>query len=496
MDRNSATLPADVAPSDDSKTVVLIFPKTGIDLSGVSIFLPLSILSIASSLTDAGFSCVVIDMRVDSKWKRTLKEALLRAPLYVGISAMTGRQIHWGLKAANVVRRITPSIPIVWGGTHASVLPEETLGHGCADAVVVGRGEEHAIHIATLLAKSPTAVNGRIFRAPKAPTGIHPSNHRVDFERYPPHPYFTPVVRDIRGPSYATSRGCPHKCAYCYNKAVHGSAWTAEPSSVVLEHLTVLHALGAKGVVLFEDNFFVNQRRVEETACGLIERGLNLAIKADCRADYIARYSDDFLKLIRRAGFEMLYIGAESGSDRILESMNKGVDVQTLIVANRRLAEADIRPHYSFMAGLPGETVQDMRATVDLMIRLKTDHPGAYLSPVKAYVPYPGTDLYEVAVAAGFKPPKNLEEWSAYDWNNRPAPWLGRAEARYIEKMTYVTSGLDPSAMELAGLNHNRLASWGFLQFSKLCKKRCKLPTLGLIPEMPIVRFVKRHVSS
>lgn len=487
------------APSEpnSSREVVLVYPLTGIDVPGVSVFLPLSVLFIASSLLREGIPCRVIDMRVDSRWRESLGAAVRACPRYVGISAMTGKQIHWGLKAARLVRGIDPAVPLVWGGTHASVLPEETLRHDLVDTVVQGQGEGPALSIAKYLQDNTEPIIGRTFADPRPDSGVR-SGSILPFELgdLDTNPYLTPIVRDVRGLAHVTSRGCPHKCGYCYNKAVHGATWVADPAEAVVDHLDRLSHLGVSGVMLFEDNFFVNRSRVEAIAKGIIDRGLRLAIKADCRADYIARYSPDFLALIRRAGFELLYIGAESGSDRVLEMVQKGVDVSTVYWANRRLAEADIRPHYSFMAGLPGETVEDMRATVRMMVALKQEHPGAYLSPVKAYVPYPGTDLFQSALAAGFEPPDTLEGWSAYDWNNRPAPWLSREEARYVQKMTYVTAGLDPSIIELSGINQSRFATWGYLRFSRLCQKRSQKKNLGLIPELPIVTLVKRFISS
>ena len=167
-----------------------------------------------------------------------------------------------------------------------------------------------------------------------------------------------------------------------------------------------------------------NWLRVEKIARGIIDNKLKLAIKADCRADYIARYSEDFLALIRRAGFELLYIGAESGSDRILELVQKGVDVSTLHAANARLAAAGIRPHYSFMAGLPGETEADVEAIFDLCRRLSETRKdvdvkrGAIRAAVSWLVPRPHT-------AMQWEPMRDAE----YFWSVRRL--LGRLRRRW-----------------------------------------------------------------
>jgi radical SAM superfamily enzyme YgiQ (UPF0313 family) len=477
--------------------VVLVYPCTGIDVKGISIFLPMPVMFVANALDNAGFETTIIDQRVDSNWRATLIKEVKRRPLYVGISAMTGAQISWGRKAANVIRGASPDVPIVWGGTHASILPNETLEDDLVDAVVTGPGEEPAVDLAHSLAKGDRHLVGTVLSPKKKKSGIDKTKEAVsiwnslDLEKY-----VTPIVRNVRGLSHVTSRGCPHNCAYCYNRSVNDSSWSASPATTVVEELEQLAQYGHQGVLLFDDNFFVNRKRVETVAQMLIDKNLGLKIKADCRADYLVKYDDDFFELIKRAGFELLYIGAESGSDRVLEMINKEVTVEQLLRANQLLKKFKIRPHYSFMAGLPGETIDDMRQTVRLMLRLKEENETAYLSPIKGFVPYPGTRLFDTAVEAGFNCPTTLAAWSRFDWSSCDKPWLTKKQSRFVEKLTYVTSGIDTSLVELSGLDQNRFLHWNYRQFSKLCHKRCRKDHLGIIPELPIVRLVKRLMAS
>lgn len=476
--------------------VVLVYPLTGIDVPGVSVFLPLSIMTVGGALEANGFEVELLDMRTDPHWEKTLRTAVSNGPLYVGISAMTGRQIHFGLKAAEAVRKADATIPLVWGGIHAEVLPEETLADALVDVVAVGDGDTAAVDIARAIAGGEAeSVLGKVVLRHAGEGRSSLDQHPVDLTRLDTAPYITPIVHRATGLAHVTSRGCPHHCGYCYNQAVHGAKWRSDSAEAVLAHLEQIARLGIGGVIFFDDNFFVNRKRVERIARGIIERGLSFAIKADCRADYIVRYDIEFLRLIRSAGFQLLYIGAESGSDHMLEAIDKGEDVETTLKANRKLAEADIRPHYSFMCGLPGETVDDMRATISLMKQLKTEHPGAYLSPVKAYVPYPGTSLFEVAKRAGFAPPTSLAGWSEFDWNPTPRPWLSKSETRFVQKMVYATTALDPSVVELAGISQGPIATWGFQRFAALCRARCDKANLGLMPELPFIRLARRIVA-
>ena len=131
--------------------VILVYPRTLWDIKNVTTRLPLAVLYIGSLLQEQGFSVQVIDQRTDERWSETLREALQEPPLWVGVSSMTGRQIHWGLQAAQIVRDTQPQTPIVWGGVHPTILPDQTLTHPLVDLVAVGEGEQTAVELSHLL---------------------------------------------------------------------------------------------------------------------------------------------------------------------------------------------------------------------------------------------------------------------------------------------------------------------------------------------------------
>lgn len=120
-------------------------------------------------------------------------------------------------------------------------------------------------------------------------------------------------------------------------------------------------------------------------------------------------------------------IGVESGSPRMLKLMQKGITVEQTIKVNQRLAKNQIiLPSYNFMSGLPGETVEDLYQSVDLILRLLDDNPDASFSGMNQFQPYPGSDLYDLCVKAGFREPKDLEGWVYSDthFSDTKAAWL------------------------------------------------------------------------
>ena len=107
-----------------------------------------------------------------------------------------------------------------------------------------------------------------------------------------------------------------------------------------------------------------------------------------------------------------VYFGIESGSSRILELIRKRITPEMVLKLNLRLRKEGIIPHYSFMAGFPTETREDIEKTIRLMGQLKQENPQAVIWKINTYTPFPGTDLFDLAVQNGFRPPRLLEEWS------------------------------------------------------------------------------------
>jgi len=121
--------------------VVLVYPKTGQDF-GATIAPPHGLLAIAAPLFKKGYKIKIIDQRIDFNWKNNLIDALQSKPLCVGISAMTGTQIYFAYEIAQLIRKHTNGkIPIVWGGPHPSILPEQTLEDEDVDIVCIGEGD-------------------------------------------------------------------------------------------------------------------------------------------------------------------------------------------------------------------------------------------------------------------------------------------------------------------------------------------------------------------
>jgi radical SAM superfamily enzyme YgiQ (UPF0313 family) len=411
--------------------IVLVYPITGLDVPGVSIWLPLSVLSVASTLVDA-YDVAIVDQRVDPAWRETLRRHLTADTLAVGISSMTGAQIRNGLEAAAVVRQAAPDVLVVWGGNHPTLLPEQTARHGLVDAVVIGEGEKTFRLLVDALAE------GRDWRATpniayKSEGGVKVQGDAYDFvkqEDLPPLPYHLVEVeryitnrilfgRAQRSLPFIGSSGCPYACTFCCQPVLSNRRWRRMSAEKVVERTLELKSRYALDAVEFHDEeFFVDRRRGARIA-----EGIGGAFRW-----YAQTRMDDLLELdlpaLERNGLAAVQPGLESGSDRVLRMIKKGETVDDYRRANAALARTGIRATYNFMLAFPTETAGEVRQTVDLALELLAANPGAQVSAFYAFVPYPGSELFDLAVKHGFAPPDTLEGWSAFSRHQVSAPWL------------------------------------------------------------------------
>jgi len=409
--------------------------------------LPLNLLHPATPLVHAGFRVTIVDQFADPRWRKKLREAMREEPVCFGVSCMTGPQIIRALAACKAFRQRYPDVPIVWGGIHPTILPEQTLQNPYVDVVVVGEGEATLLELANALAngESLRTVAGIAFRENGR---VHFTEARpfVDLDAQPPLAYDLIDInlyrRRIFGSdhvSFCSSRGCPFRCGFCYDTVVHKRTWRAMQPERVVEELTRLtRDYGIHGFNFTDDNLLTNMDHARRLMEQIARADLRIKIgKLHVRVDSVWRMDDEFLDLLARVGVERLTIGVESGSQRVLDLIDKGLRVERVLEVSRRLIGRPFVPLYLFMMGLPTETPEEFGQSVRLAERLLDENPRA-AKTFNIYTPYPGTALYRVAVEMGMKEPKRLEDWSPLTYRHVPedSPWIDPGTKKLI-------SGLD-----------------------------------------------------
>ncbi|MFC1848208.1 B12-binding domain-containing radical SAM protein [Chloroflexota bacterium] len=413
--------------------------------------LPLGLLTVATPLDLAGYEVRIIDQRLEPDWESTLLTDLKTKPICVGITAMTGPQIWWGLKASELVKQ-NSDVPVVWGGVHASLLPRQTLENPYVDMVVQGEGEETLLELVrTLASREPLNNVKGLWYKDGNQIQQNPPRPFVDLDSQPPLSYhlidLQPRIMQGRdAPLFETSRGCPLNCAFCYNNSFNGSRWRARSVEQTLAHLTrAVEEFGIKRIGFSDDNLFANPDRVYKILEGIVRYELDITWgKGDLHLDVLSNLSDDYLRLIKRSGCDRLSVGIESGSQRIVDMLNKGIDISQAITVNHRLAKFNFGIRYLFMLGTPDETPSDLAQTANLILRLLDDNPESAVG-IQIFVPYPGTELYNICVQNGLHQPDRLADWIPYSWSNRHLdfPWWSRDSKSILRMISFCSYFLE-----------------------------------------------------
>lgn len=437
--------------------IILVYPKTGIDM-GATIAPPHALLTIAAPLHKKGYKIKIIDQRVDSYWAQNLSRALETTPICVGISTMTGTQIDFALEAAILVRRCANGrVPIVWGGPHPSVLPEQTLENENVDIVCIGEGDITFLELVTAIQlKSPLMnIQGIAFKDGGKPV-VTSRRPLLDVETLLPVPWELVNINNYIHPDFylkkssrsldigQTSRGCPFQCGFCSSASIRQRKWRAMSVERSLEAIVEpVRRFKLNGIWIRDDEFYINRERAKEICKGIIKSELNLNwYTSGTRVDIFNRYTDEEIDLFKRSGAHTLKFGAESGSNRILKLMNKGITREDTIKANLRIKKHGIIPAFALMIGFPTETFDEIHQTLDLAVRLKKDNPKAQLETIAPYTALPGTPLYDLALKMGLRPPPTLSEWAdwnvdEYDLKGKKLPWFSYPERKKIGNMAY-----------------------------------------------------------
>lgn len=413
---------------------LLIYPKLG-SYDNMIVDPPLSVLYAAVDMVKQGMRVEVLDLRVvpEGEWEALIGSKLDLGVRLVGVSVMTGLPLKYARWISELVRRLAPAVPVVWGGPHATVLPE-TVGEPFIDFLVRGYGSKSTALLVQALKDGGdlAAIPGLSWKDKDGGAVHNPRETHHEMTHYQDIPYH---LVDIMCPQYtrkySTSRmfpifsaiGCPYRCSFCVHptiyKEINGPKWLAYDVEEVIGHIRyVMEHFQADHIVFFDDTSFPDLERMRTFFRRIIEEKLNLTLEfRGARINEINRMDDGFLELMVRAGTRFVMVGVESGSPSVLQRFQKGITREQILGANRKLARyPEIIPHYNFIYGSPGETYAELLETKDLVMELLRDNPQAYFGFGGDWKPIPGTRMLEIAEEDfGYQTPATLDEWIAID---------------------------------------------------------------------------------
>ena len=503
--------------SDHAIDVILIYPKTGVDL-GATVAPPHAVLAIAAPLLKSGYRVAVIDQRVEENWRRKLKDALAQNPVCIGISTMTGTQISFALQAARLVRdHGRGAVPIIWGGAHPSSLPEQTLEHDLVDIVCIGEGEETFLELTDALSRRRplNAISGIAYKD-GGKTVVTAPRPLCDVETLLPVPWELVNVesyihRDfyLKGTTRSmdigqTSRGCPYQCGFCSSATLRQRKWRAMSVEKSLERiLEPVKRFNLDSVWIRDDEFYIDRKRAFEICRGIIRSGLKFKwYSSGTRIDVFNRATAEEIQAFKASGADTLKFGAESGSNRILKLMQKGITVEDTVQANLKARAHGIIPVFALIIGFPTETFDDIHQTIDLFSRLKKENPQAQFEVIGTFAALPQTPLYPLALQHGLKPPDHLEGWidwlsDDYDLAGRIIPWFNADERKKIGNITYMSILANSSLNAIGGISQpglRMLLRSLFLPFSRFERFRLRRKWYRFAPELAAARALRKKI--
>ncbi len=425
-----------------SKKVVFFFPA----FSSKEATAPLGILAVATPLLRAGYDVRIIDSTITPRFHERVLEELSDA-LCLAVSLVTGPMIRETVQIARAAKKMYPEKPVILGGWHPSLLPHATLAAEYVDIVVKGQGEDALLEVVRRIEdgadmKGIAGVgykeNGKLHFNPQRelrPIRELPPKayHLADFDAYE-------RVSGRRWGMYTSSLACPYECAYCTNQGLYGRKWNALDAEQVVEETSDLvrrYRLSLLWVV--DDNFLVDRERALAIAEGLVRTGVRFDWSIQATTNLVTRLSVDELKLLRRAGLSQISQGADSGSPRVWKLMHKTFQtLETIHDSASRLTAAGIRPSFNMIFGFPGETHDDMRQSIRLIMDVCRRYPGSEFW-TNIFTPYPGSPVMDHAFELGIEVPKTLEGWSDFFPRYTELPWLrGRAHQRLQTMREYL----------------------------------------------------------
>ncbi len=402
--------------------ILLIFPLLqDKGTKGAITFPPLNLIFIASSLEQAGYKVKIIDCRLEEDYEEQIKNCLKDKPILVGLTCMTGYQIIAALKLSELICKVNADIPVVWGGVHPSLLPGQTIKNPLIDIIIRNEGELTIVELAKTLAAGDSLKNVDGITYKQNGQIIHNAPRVwVDMDKLP-MPSWHLIKHNIKRYIHNgvlrvhSSRGCPHTCIFCYNKGYNKGHRSAKGGYNMADEIEYLVGeFGIKKFHFVDDNFLSNRKRAIVFCNELKERSIKITWGFSIRIDYI---KEPLIGVLAEAGVDDCFIGVESGSQRILDRIDKKITVGQILFANKMLRKHDIMGRYSFMAGFPFEEYEDVVQTVKLAAQLYQEHPNTEFN-FNNYTPYPGTELYDlIKTLPGFNEPKSLEEWGRYYWS-------------------------------------------------------------------------------
>ncbi len=358
---------------------------------------PLGLACINGLVKANGFETCFVDMAVQDATEAALVEQVARVhPRFVGITAVT-TQIMAAVQLAQSIKRTAPDVVTVLGGPHPSALPELTASYPGVDVVVAGEGEMPMLELLAghrweEISGLAWTHNGVVRSTPRPPLIADldalplPDYEGLNIDRYR-HIY---LPKGIAMP-VMSGRGCPYRCIFCASDAVSQRKCRFLSPARFVDHIEeLMRRYGVRNFDFADETFVLRPARVHDICEEILRRRLAINWVCQTRVNGI---EDSTVAIMKRAGCRRMQLGIESGDQRILDLVGKGIEKESIRRSCATIQRAGVSVTGFFILGLPHDTPETIRRTIEFVTELPLD-----LAQFSMFVPLPGSEGWEVAL--------------------------------------------------------------------------------------------------
>ncbi len=408
---------------------------------------PLGLAYIAAVLEERGMGVEILDMVAENYGHDELRKKILESiPEVIGVTLTTETRFN-GFEVIRLAKETLPNAITIAGGPHITFTAYDSLSNiPELDIAVIGEGEYTILDLIDTLEQKDDlkSVKGIVFRKGRrmvqtTPRSFidnlddltFPARHLLPMEKYNTS-LKVPEEGKLEATNILTSRGCPYNCIFCSSSKFWGrKCRLRSPLKVIDEIEHIMERYGVKAIIFDDDTFTINKKRVEKICDRIIERNLDISWKCAVRVNSVNPF---LLKKMNDAGCFSIEYGVESGSQKILDNINKGITLNQARNVKRWSKKLGILSRAFFIISFPNETTEDSKKTVKIMRELKEENCNLGINILKIY---PGIGIEEIAKQKGVLPRE-------FSWSKRrglkntafPTIFGGDAPL-FIDKLTW-----------------------------------------------------------
>jgi anaerobic magnesium-protoporphyrin IX monomethyl ester cyclase len=401
---------------------------------------PIGLAYLASVLEKHEVS--ILDMPLNKMDEKGFKEYIEKKDFDIAMFTATTPTVNTVGRLCKIVKECNENITTVVGGSHPSALPEKTLKENKAvDIIVIGEGEKTAKELVNFLSKNKklNKIKGICYKKDSkiVRTMARPFITNLDSLPLPRHDmldldsYTYWCQQGKKFSAIVTSRGCPYSCTFCCRGAF-GQFYRYRSVKSVIDEIKLLTELGVDEIHIIDDNFTMIENRSVKILDKIKSNFPELRI-AFINGVRIDRINKNLLTKMKKANVYYIGYGIESGNQKILDSIKKGITLSQAekIVRLSKKIGIDIVACF-FILGFPEETIKSISDTIRFAKKIKP-----HFAKFSTLVPYPGTEIYEKLKREGRIETENWDKYGTYDTPVFRHPNLPPLEFMHLQKRAY-----------------------------------------------------------